>query len=161
MIDEDAEKQGKKGSDDVPLYVEFKITSAPIAWGVITNTVNGTNLVIDFMESRFFENVTPQDADLLYDYGSFSQVKQIRSFQGLVNGVGGPKGIVLPASPRQDTVIHEWGHKKGLGHRGQTNSNNPSSGSIAEDQMAIMYFQSPTNGNRTEINRFERSLLIQ
>ncbi len=163
LTEAEAKAQGKLGSDDVPLYVEFTITNSTGVWGDVTNVSSGVTNIYHFSEGRYFEGVTSDDQADLIKYATFSQIKQVKSLVG-AGGVTicGSNSIVFPYDDLTSlATVHEWGHTMGLSHRGFTNTlcvANPGSGNLSEDYKAIMWKSNTVD--QVKINRYERQVML-
>jgi hypothetical protein len=158
-------------NDDVPVYVEFRISDGPTNLCLFTRTglpvfnryfgTNKASAYFDVREEKELIELCNNTA------ANIKQVKSIYINSKWSNGYG-PKGyppsFVLtesglnPASP-----VHEWGHTCGLEHRGSVDTNgvplNPCSGNEIMNAIMGNWPLSVTNITRTEINRFERDVI--
>ncbi len=160
LTDADAKKQNKWKSDDVPLYVKFKITQSPQTWGDVTTNINGTNITFHFAATNYWDIRIENDARDLLRYGNFANIRQVKSMSWDNKVVGGKTTLgldkmIIDEESAPLTCIHEWGHMCDVDHRGEPS--NASSGDPFEDAKAIMYFFPYSES--VEINRDERQTI--
>ena len=150
-------------TDDVPVYVEFKISDGPTNLSYFTRTLRPV-FPIDFGPSRYFNIVSMEDLDQLLNWTG-ANLKLVKKIMipgiGTGNGVAKqgvkPASIVLAESATDVTCIHEWGHSCGLYHRASTDTNGvplnpgPTLNAIMGPPTLVI--------DRKEVNRFERDAM--
>jgi hypothetical protein len=140
-------------SDDVPTYVEFEVTDGPTVTNVLTRRT-GPVFPSAYKSAEFYRVRSNPSADALLAI-SDATIKIVKTLQysgGAADGLApiGTSSILLIHTLPGIAGPHEWGHTRGLEHRGT--SSNP--GPITNALM------NPSNyTNDYKVNRYERSLL--
>jgi hypothetical protein len=143
-------------SDDVPAYVEFRISDGPSNMCVYT----GTSLPVfstNFSGKQYFDLADPASAERLVHNGS-SNLKIVNSINyngpklGLTALGAQPALTVLVDNAGPVTAAHEWGHSCGLDHRGLPQNPGPTEEAIMADPFSLQ---------AKHINRFERDAMLQ
>jgi hypothetical protein len=144
--------------DDVPVYVEFRVTDAKV---VLTNGTIGPIFSEPYHDDKFLHIRTAQDkADLVTWTGA--NIKQVSTYAepGVPYGGGAaalgiqPPLIMLSSLADGPILAHEWGHTRGVEHRGMASNPGPTDNALMRPVRS-----GGLEGNPDKVNRNERQVM--